>query len=172
MNHTIGNSNDYFTKSLQSISNLLIIQDYNAQHELLMNEGSFQELPFVLSRLHIPLQTPTVIGQKLYIPSTLISIHPWPKGRRAHPILRWSLHNSQGSNSDENEESAFSVTRVHQVFENSLVTHQPYSDTQSFYGCQGSLQWLTLTPARRRVQWDSVINQNFRHSRTLLFQDH
>ena len=73
MKHIIGNSNDYFTESLQNISNFLMIQDYNAQNKLLMDEWSFQGLPVVLSQLHIPLQTPTVVGQKLYIPSTLIA---------------------------------------------------------------------------------------------------
>ena len=71
MKHIIGNSNNYFTESLQTISTLLMIQDYNAQNKLLVDEWSFQELPLVLSRLHIPFQTLTVVGQKLYIPSVL-----------------------------------------------------------------------------------------------------
>ena len=50
-----------------------MIQDYNAQNKLLTDEWSFQGLPLVLSRRHILLQTPTVVGQKLYIPSTLIA---------------------------------------------------------------------------------------------------
>ena len=44
MKHIIGNSNDYFTESLQIIFNLLMIQDYNAQNKLLMNEWPFQGL--------------------------------------------------------------------------------------------------------------------------------
>ena len=74
MKHIIENNNDYFTEFLQNISDVLMIQDCNAQNKLLMNEWSFQGLPLVLSRLRIPLQTPTVFGQKLYIPSTLISL--------------------------------------------------------------------------------------------------
>ena len=41
MKHIIGNSNDYITESLQNMSNLLMIQDYNEQNKLLMNELSF-----------------------------------------------------------------------------------------------------------------------------------
>ena len=38
-----------------------------------MYEWSLQGLPFVLSRLHIPLQAPAVVGQKIDIPSALIA---------------------------------------------------------------------------------------------------
>ena len=72
MKHIIGYSTNYFTEPLQNISNLLMIQDHNAQNKLLMDEWSFQGLPLVLNRLHINLQIPTVVGQKLTTPSTLI----------------------------------------------------------------------------------------------------
>ena len=39
-----------------------------------MYEWSLQGLPFVLSRLHIPLQAPAVVGQKIDIPSALIAV--------------------------------------------------------------------------------------------------
>ena len=90
MKHIIEEINDYFTESLQNISNLLMVQDYNAQNKLLIDEWSFQGLPVVLSRLHIPLQTPTVVGQKVYIPSTLIdSVPPYHEdlGESAHPEI-------------------------------------------------------------------------------------
>ena len=48
-----------------------MVQDYNSQNKLLMNELSFHELSIVLNRLHIPLQTPTVVGQKVYISSIM-----------------------------------------------------------------------------------------------------
>ena len=38
-----------------------------------MDEWSLQELPFVLSRLHIPLQTPAVVQQKVEISSASIA---------------------------------------------------------------------------------------------------
>ena len=38
-----------------------------------MDEWSLQGLPFVLSRLHIPLQAPAVVGQKMDIPTVLIA---------------------------------------------------------------------------------------------------
>ena len=62
-------SSDY----LRNISNLLMVKDYKAQNKLHMDKCFFQRLPVVLSTLHIPLQTPTVVGQKVYIPSTLIA---------------------------------------------------------------------------------------------------
>ena len=73
MKHIIGNSNDYFAESLQNVSNLLMIQDCNASNKQLMDEWSLQGLSLVLSRLHIPLQTQTVLSQTLYIPSTLMA---------------------------------------------------------------------------------------------------
>ena len=39
-----------------------------------MYEWSLQGLSFVLSRLHIPLQAPAVVGQKTDIPSALIAV--------------------------------------------------------------------------------------------------
>ena len=39
-----------------------------------MYEWSLQGLSFVLSRLHIPLQAPAVVGQKIDIPSALIVV--------------------------------------------------------------------------------------------------
>ena len=52
-------------------------QDCYAQNKVLVDEWSFQGLAVVLSRLYIPLQTPTVVvGQKVYIPSTLIAFVP------------------------------------------------------------------------------------------------
>ena len=65
MKYIIGKSNDYFTVSLQNISNLLMIQGNNAQNKLLMNEWSFHGLSLELSRLHVPLQTPAVVDLKL-----------------------------------------------------------------------------------------------------------
>ena len=38
-----------------------------------MDEWSLQGLLFVLSRLHIPVQAPAVVGQKVNIPSALIA---------------------------------------------------------------------------------------------------
>ena len=67
MKHIIGNINDYFTESLQNICILLMVQDYNAQNKLLLDEWSFQGLPTP------HLQTPTVVSQKVFIPSTLIA---------------------------------------------------------------------------------------------------
>ena len=51
-----------------------MIKDYNAQNKLLLYEWSSQRRPLVLSELHIPLQIPTVVGQKLSIPSTWIAV--------------------------------------------------------------------------------------------------
>ena len=38
-----------------------------------MDEWSLKGLPFMLSRLHIPLQAPAVVGQKVGITSVLIA---------------------------------------------------------------------------------------------------
>ena len=38
-----------------------------------MHDLSLQRLPFVLSRLHVSLQAPAVVGQKIDIPSALIA---------------------------------------------------------------------------------------------------
>ena len=40
---------------------------------IIINEWSLQGLLFVLSRLHIPVQAPAVVGQKVNIPLALIA---------------------------------------------------------------------------------------------------
>ena len=95
MKHIIGNINYYFTESLQNISNLLMVQDYNARNKLLMDEWSFQGLLGVLSRLHIPLQAPTVVGQKGYIPSTFIAFLHTTKILVKERTLRFVMQKQQ-----------------------------------------------------------------------------
>ena len=46
---------------------------YNELRKLLIDKWSLQGLPFVMSRLHFPLQTPAVVGQKIDIPSVSIA---------------------------------------------------------------------------------------------------
>ena len=139
--HIIENSNNYFTQSLRNTSNLLMIQDCNAQNKLLMNEWSFQGLPLVQQIAHPSSDTNSSRPKTLH-PIDLDTVPPYREdlGESAHPVFRCSLHISQRSNPDENEESAFSLTCVHQIFGSSQFTLQSSSGTQSFYSCKESLQ--------------------------------
>ena len=42
-------------------------EEYDELRKLQMDEWSLQGLPFVVSKLHIPLQAPVVVGQKMDI---------------------------------------------------------------------------------------------------------
>ena len=130
---------DWFIQS--DLQNILKRQqeEYNELRKLLMDEWSLQGLPFVVSRLHTPLQAPAVVSQK----TDSVSPYHWYLGESAYPVLPWSLHNSLENSPDETGGNAFSLTCVHQFGGNSPLTHQPPSNTGNFYGCQGSLQWRT-----------------------------
>ena len=70
---------------------------------------------------------------KILYPIDLDSVPPYHEGlgESAYLVLRWSLHSSQESNPDENEERAFWHPCVHQIFGITPLTHQPSSATQS-----------------------------------------
>ena len=72
MKHNIENVRLIYSKRLKNILKRQQ-EEYNELRKLLMDEWSLQGLPFVLSRLHIPLQTPAVVSQIINIPSALIA---------------------------------------------------------------------------------------------------
>ena len=98
MKYIIENINDYFTESLQHISNLLMVQDYNARNKLLMDEWSFQGLAVVLSRLHNSSDTNSSRPKSLH-PIDLDSVPPYYEDlceKAHHEIYTVLVHKRAG----------------------------------------------------------------------------